>query len=124
MCEYLAICDSTFAAVTSSCSWHIALGVGTLFFGPIIVIILAMLRLTFYIRKHEDECYEKRPKPPSLVAVFRWSPRTRKARARAFSPCQASRAAWHHPTLSSYQAARWRAVHALCVSFSEASRSP
>jgi hypothetical protein len=96
MCEYLAICDSTFAAVTSSCSWHIALGVGTLFFGPIIVIILAMLRLTFYIRKHEDECYEKRPKPPSLVAVFRWSPRTRKARARAFSPCQASRAAWHH----------------------------
>lgn len=71
MCEYLAICDSTFAAVTSSCSWHVALGVGTLFFGPIIVIILAMLRLTLYIHKHHDELYEKRPTPPSLLAVIR-----------------------------------------------------
>ena len=70
MCEYLAICDSTFAAVTSSCSWHVALGVGTLFFGPIIVIILAMLRLTLYIHKHHDELYEKRPTPPSLLQAY------------------------------------------------------
>ena len=68
--QYLALCESSFAAVAASCAWHVAVGVGILLFGPILFLIGAAVHLSFYISKHKDEVFEPRERPPSLPVVF------------------------------------------------------
>ena len=57
--EYLALCDVVMETVTTNCSVFIAFGLSILFFGPILFIVVSLMRLLPYIHKQPDAYTER-----------------------------------------------------------------
>ena len=70
LAQYLALCDVTFMAVISACSWHITVAVGILVFGPIAIMLFALIEIHPHI-KANDHLYQERQNVPSFRALLR-----------------------------------------------------
>jgi hypothetical protein len=97
LAQYLALCDVTFMAAISACSWHVTVAVGTLVFGPIAVMMFALIEMHPHIQAN-DHLYQVR-EVPSFRAMLRKLYKTpgflpRVAVVRAFQTDRSAKGDW------------------------------
>ena len=68
--QYLALCDVTFMAAISACSWHVTAAVGFLVFGPVAVMMFAVIEVHPHIQEN-DHLYQVRNDVPSFRGMLR-----------------------------------------------------
>jgi len=64
--QYLAICDAVFRAIYTYCPLGISIGALVLFFGPVLILLVILVRLRPFLGKNEPK-----PPPPPIVATIK-----------------------------------------------------
>jgi len=69
--QYLAICDAVFTAIYTYCPVGISIGALVLFFGPLLMLSIILVRLRPFLDGDGAMLYEEKPPPPSFPATIK-----------------------------------------------------
>ena len=69
--QYLGICDAIFTAIYTYCPVGISVGALVLFFGPLLMLVIILVRLRPFLDGDGAMLYEEKPPPPSFFATIK-----------------------------------------------------
>ena len=69
--QYLAICDAVFTAIYTYCPLGVSVGALVLFFGPLLMLVIILVRLRPFLDGEGAMLYEEKPPPPSFFATIK-----------------------------------------------------